>query len=77
MEGSLGLDSDHSAVLLVLSEKVIENEYKPSLWQIKPKPNQKISMKTKQELDVEVEKFRELLQDVTWNNTNTSKNNRN
>lgn len=80
IEENLDLDSDHSAVILTLSERIIKKENRPTLvnkttdWMsfridLENKINLKVQLRTKQQLDAEAEKFNSIIQNAAWDNT--------
>ena len=80
IEETFDLDSDHSAVILTLSERIIKKEARPMLvnkttdWKIfridlQKEINLNINFKTTAKLDIEAENFTRLLQTTTFNNT--------
>lgn len=84
IEDCFDLDSDHSAVILTLSEEVIKKEKNATLvnnstdWasfgiELENKINMMGPLKTKQQFDIEVEKFVCMVQSAAWNYTRVSR----
>jgi hypothetical protein len=80
IEDSYDLDSDHSPIIMTLSDKIIKKEANPTLtnkftdWEsFQSELNEKIQLsvplRTTQQLDIETEKIVDLIQEVAWNNT--------
>lgn len=80
IDETFDLDSDHSAVVLTLSEKIIKKENKPSLtnsttdWlsfksELENKIDVKIKLETKNQLEEEVENLITNIQSAAVNNT--------
>lgn len=80
IEENYDLDSDHSAVILTLSERIIKKMARPTLvnkttdWEsfridLNNKINLKINLKTITQLEEEAEKFTKLIQTVAYSNT--------
>lgn len=80
VEDSFDMDSDHSAVLLTLSERIIKRESKLALtnkttdWEsfrieLENKINLKVKLKDKLQLETEAENFTKIIQNAAWNNT--------
>lgn len=80
IEENFDLSSDHSPVILTLSEKIIKRENKPSLtnkttdWvsfkcELEKVINLNVSLNTKLQLDIEAEKLVVNIQQAAWNNT--------
>lgn len=83
LEDNFDLDSDHSAVILNLSEKVIKKQSKPTLvnrttdWvsfkhDIIRNVNLNAELQTEDQLDSEVEGFIKLIQETAWKYTRFS-----
>lgn len=80
VEDCYDLDSDHSPVILTLSDKIIQKEPNPTLvnkhtdWEsfqieLNEKIQLNVPLRTAEELEKETEKIVELIQEVAWNNT--------
>ena len=80
IEENFDLDSDHSAVILTLSERIIKKVNKPSLvnkttdWEsfkleLEGKIQLNVQLRTKHQLEIEAEKFNYNIQTTAWNNT--------
>ena len=80
IEENFDLNSDHSAVILTLSENIIRKENKPTLvnkstgWEsfrleLERTTNLEVQLKTPQHIEEEAEKFTKLVQRAAWNNT--------
>lgn len=80
IEENFDLNSDHSAVIITISENVIKRESKPFLvnkstdWEslrieLENNIDLKVRIKTKQQLDAEAVQFMEKIQKAAWNNT--------
>lgn len=84
VEENLDLDSDHTAVILILSETIIKKEHNPSLvngktdWEgfqedLSNTIQLNVPLKTKNQLNQEVEKFVTNIQQAAWKNTPENK----
>ena len=80
VEEVLDLNSDHSAVILTISETAIQKEVRPVLvnrttdWDsfrkdLDSELNLSVPLKTSAELDIAVEKYVSIIQTAAWNNT--------
>lgn len=80
VEENFDVDSDHSAVILTLSERMIKKTARPSLvnkttdWEsfqidLQITINLNIKLRTKEQLEEEVENFTSLIQTAAYNNT--------
>ena len=80
VEECFDLDSDHSAVILTLSERIIKKEARPTLvnkttdWEgfkleLQEAIKLNIKLKTVEQLEQETEKFTTLIQTTAFNNT--------
>lgn len=80
IEENYDLSSDHSAIILSLSEKIMKKQNRPTLtnkttdWEsfrleIENNINLQIQLKTKEQLEMEVETFTKIIQTAAWNNT--------
>lgn len=80
IEDNFDLNSDHSAVILTLSEMIVKKQNRPTLtnittdWmsfrkELENKVNLNVQLKTKDQLEMEAEKFVSLIQTSAWNNT--------
>lgn len=80
VEESFDMDSDHSAIILTLSEKIIKRAARATLtnkttdWEsfqidIQNNSNLNISLRTTDQLEEEAEKFTSLIQITAYNNT--------
>lgn len=80
IEENFDLDSDHSAIILTLSERIIKKKSKPTLInkttdvqsfraELTNRINLKVRLKTKLQLETEAEKFINVVQSAAWNNT--------
>lgn len=85
VEESYEMNSDHSPILLTLSENIIEKEKNPILinkhtdWEsfricLELKINLDVSLQSDNELNLEVEKFIKDIQQSAWDNTPVIKN---
>lgn len=79
-EEYFNLDSDHSAVILTLSERIIKKVNKSSLvnrttdWEsfrleLESKIQLNFQLRTKHQLETEAEKFNNIIQTTIWSNT--------
>lgn len=79
-EDNYDLNSDHSAVILTLSDKIIKKENKYTLtnhttdWvsfktELEKNINLTVELKSKHQLDIETENLISLIQKAAWNNT--------
>lgn len=80
IEESFDLNSDHSGVILTLSERIIKKENRPSLtnkttdWEsfridLENKISLNVQLRNKIQLEVEAENFMRDIQSSAWNNT--------
>lgn len=80
LEENFDMDSDHSAVILTLSEKIVRKENKPTLvnkttdWisfkrEIEKKINLKVPLKSVQQIEEEATNFTCIIQQAAWHNT--------
>lgn len=90
MDESSDLISDHSPVIMTINETLLQEEKTPKLtnkktdWdgfraELESVTNLKVSLKSPEQLEREVELFITDLQQAAWNNTpiSTTKNNKN
>lgn len=84
LENNQDLDSDHSAVVLNLHEKIVKKQNKPTLvnkstnWfnfkqEIENNINLRVKITTKDEIDLAIENLNKIVQNAAWNNTNECK----
>lgn len=82
VEDNYDLDSDHSALILTLSEKIIKKQRNPSLYnkttnwdgfkcQLSEAIDLNIDLSTPDQLDEAVADFTKLIQNTIWDNTKT------
>ena len=83
VEENFELNSDHSAVILTFSERIIKKTKRLTLtnattnWkslreEVANKINLNVELKTKDDLEVAVENFIKVIQNAAWNNTKLS-----
>lgn len=79
-EENFDLDSDHSAVILTLSDKIIKKEARPALvnkttdWEsfrleLQENINLQVNLRTTEQLEIEAENLTRLIQIAAYNNT--------
>jgi hypothetical protein len=80
IEDSYDLDSDHSPIIMTLSDKINKKEANPMLTnkfadlesfqsELNKKIQLNVPLRTTQQLDIETERIVDLIEEVAWNNT--------